>query len=126
MNKYLGVYRIFPAVDLITGKPSSNIKDNYILGKHKIQVYRYSKNKLAIYFQSNNTVNNILYQLEAMGITFSLHQEGDLESVYLFDEQHLSKIHQLVHFQIKGKNIQAKSVRTVRKLQKKQLNKYQL
>lgn len=121
MNKFLGIYRIYPTI-LINGEISPNKDDLYIKGRYGIEVYRYNKNKLAILFQSSQTVNNILPQLQALNIKLDLHQESDRESIYLFDEQHLSKIHQIIHFQIKGKNIQAKSVRTVRRLQK-QLNK---
>lgn len=91
----------------------------YLLGKHKIQVYRYDEDTLCIYFQSGQTVNNIIPQLEKLNIKLDLFVRGDTEFIYFFDEKELSKVHSVVKFQIKGKNIQAKSVRNKRRLQQK-------
>jgi len=112
---------VFPTL-LSNGELSPNQEDNYLLGKYKTQVYRFSKDKLAILFQSSQTVNNIIPQLKELGVTLELYVEGEQESIYLFNEKDMSKIHSVIKFQIKGKNIQAKSIRTKKRLQK-QINK---
>lgn len=99
-----------------------NQEDNYILGKWKTEVYRFNENTLAIYFKSNQTVGNVIPQLEDLGVKLELYIQGEFEQVFIFSESDLPKLHQVIKFQIKGKNIQAKSVKTVRKLNKK-LNK---
>lgn len=78
-------------------------------------MYRYDDNILAIYFISNRTTTNVLPKLQDLGIQLTLFVEGDFESVYLFPEKDLSKVHSILKFQIKGKNIQAKSIKTARK-----------
>ena len=122
INKYIGIYRVFPTI-LTNGELSPNREDTYLLGKHKIQVYRWNKNTLCVYFTSNQTVNNILPQLQEKGVQLELYLQGDTESVYKVKESDIHRLHEVIRFQIKGKNIQAKSNKTVRKLQKKQLNK---
>lgn len=117
INKYLGVYRVFPTI-LTNGELSPNREDTYLLGKYKIQVYRWNKNTLCVYFASNQTVNNILPQLQEKGVQLELYLQGDTESVYKVKESDIHKLHEVIRFQIKGKNIQAKSIKTVRKLQK--------
>lgn len=118
MNKYIGTYRVFPTL-LLNGELSPNREDTYLLGRHKIQVYRWDKNTLCIYFASNQTVNNVLPKAKEMGIKLELYLQGDLESVYKFKEADIHKLHEIVRFQIKGKNIQAKSKKNKRRLQKK-------
>jgi len=117
INKYIGTYRVFPTLTL-DGELSKNLDDLYLLGKYKIQVYRHDKNTLAIYFLNNQTVNNIIPQLKELGINIELYLEGDFESIYHFKECEIEKVNKIVKFQTKGKGIQAKSVKTKRKLQK--------
>jgi len=117
INKYIGTYRILPTLTL-DGELSKNIDDVFLLGKYKIQVYRYDKNTLSIYFLNNQTVNNVIPQLRELGINIELYLEGDFESIYHFKECEIEKVNEIVKFQTKGKNIQAKSVKTKRKLQK--------
>ena len=117
MLSYIGIYRVFPAI-LTNGELSPNREDTYLLGKHKIQIYRWNKNTLCVYFASNNTVNNILPQLQEKGVQLELYLQGDVESVYKVKESDIHKLHEVIRFQIKGKNIQAKSIKTVRKLRK--------
>ena len=117
INKYIGTYRILPTLTL-DGELSKNIDDVFLLGKYKIQVYRYDKNTLSIYFLNNQTVNNVIPQLRELGINIELYLEGDFESIYHFKECEIEKVNKIVKFQTKGKGIQAKSVKTKRKLQK--------
>jgi hypothetical protein len=96
---------------------SKNKDDTYLLGKHKIQIYRWDKNTLCIMFQSNQTVNNIIPQLEELDIKLELYVSGETESVYKFRESDIHKVHEIVRFQTKGKNISPKSVKNKRRLQ---------
>lgn len=118
MLKYIGIYRVFPAISY-DGEITTNKDDNYLLGKHKIQLYRWDKNTLCIYFQSNQTVNNIIPLLTEKGIQTELFIQGDVESVYKVKESDIHTLHEVIRFQTKGKNIQAKSVKNKRRLQKK-------
>ncbi len=119
INKYVGTYRVFQNIDLTTGKASENEYDTYLKGKYNTQVYRYDKNTLALYFAATNTVNKILPVLKDLGVQLKLFVQGDFESVYLFPEQDLSKVHSILKFQTKGKNIQAKSIKTARRQKQK-------
>jgi len=73
---------------------------------------------LSIYFTNNQTVNNVIPQIKELGVDIKLYLSGDFESVYHFKEIDIEKVNEIVKFQTKGKNIQAKSVKTKRKLQK--------
>lgn len=117
MLGYIGIYRVFPAI-LDNGDISPNKDDNYLLGKYKIQVYRWDKNTLCIYFQSNQTVNNIIPKLKELGVELELYLQGDTEQIFKVHEKYIEQLHEVIRFQTKGKNIQAKSVRNKRRLQK--------
>jgi len=51
-------------------------------------------------------------------INLTLTLDGDYESVFFFPEKDLAKVHSILSFQTKGKNIQAKSIKTARRQQK--------
>jgi len=122
--KYVGKYRVMGQLDQRTNKISINKDDTYILGRHNIQVYRWNKNILCVYFPSGlSTTNLILPQFDEAGIDYKLYIDGDKEKVYKVKESDIDKIHSIVHFQIKGKSISPFSVRTERKLVKKEENK---
>lgn len=118
INKFIGVYRVFPTL-MINGELSPNRNDTYLLGKYNIQVYRWDKNTLCIYFASNQTVNNVIPKLEELGVKLDPYLQCEGEQVFKFKEPDIEKVHSIVKFQTKGKNIQAKSVKNKRRLQSK-------
>lgn len=116
MDKYVGVYRVLHEID-VNGNVTKNEDATYLLGKYHIECYRYNENTLALYFPSGkNATNIILPQFDNLGIIYKLHIDGDYESIYLVSEKDLDKIHSVVKFQTKGKNIKPTSVKTARKL----------
>ena len=121
INKYIGIYRVFPTI-CNNGQLSKNLDDVFLLGKYKIQVYRYDENTLSILFTNNQTVNNVIPQLNSLGVKTELYLDGEFESIYHFNEEDIDKVNEIIKFQTKGKGIQAKSVKNKRKLQK-QLDK---
>lgn len=119
INKYIGTYRVFQEIDLTTKKPSSNSDDTYLKGKYNTQIYRWDKNKLCIYFPSGRSATNIILPLfKEAEIKYKLHINCDTECVYMVSESDIDKIHSILKFNTKGKNIQAKSKRTAAKLAK--------
>ena len=124
INKYIGIYRVFAEVDLITKKASTNLDDTYLKGRYKCQVYRYDNNNLCIYFPSGTSSTNIvLPQFDENDIKYKLYIDCESESVYIVSEKDIDKIHFILKFQIKGKNIQARSKKTAKKLLKLDKNK---
>ena len=117
INRYVGTYRVFAQVDLSTKKTSTNINDTFLKGKHGIQVYRQAKDTLAIYFPGgkNTYTLDMILQFEELGVKLSLHIDGDKESVYLFPEESINKIHQIVKFSTQGKNVKPTSIKTARR-----------
>lgn len=116
IRKYIGTYRVFAPLDYNTGKTTSNEWDNYILGKYHIECYRYDKNTLSVYFPSGRSSTNIvLPQFDKLNIKYKLHIDGDYESIYLISEKDLTKIHSILKFQTKGKDIKPDSIRTARR-----------
>lgn len=116
IHKYIGTYRVFQAIDLKTGKPSDNDDDVFLKGKYKTEVYRYDNKNLALYFVAKQTLNNILPQLKELKVKLTLLVDGDYETVCLFAEKDIHKIHSILKFQIKGKNIPPNSIKTARRL----------
>lgn len=115
-------------LDLATNKPSANTDDTYLQGKYKSQIYRYDKNNLCLYFPTGKNASNIILpQLDQLGIKHELFVESETEQVYIVSEKFINQLHSILKFSIKGKNIQAKSVKTARKLakQKERLEKKQ-
>lgn len=96
---------------------TENKDDTYLLAtKCKVQVYRYSEDKLAIYFLTGNAgANPILSKLFKMGIECDLFIDGEDENVYLIDEEHIFTLHEIMVFKTKGKDISAHSIKTARK-----------
>lgn len=117
MKKYIGKYRVFSPIDS-NGKVTSNEFDTYIKGKYKTEVYRYSDNLLAIYFVANQTARRVISYLESMGVQCKKFNQGDFESVWLFDEQYIDIVDSILKFSTQGKNIKPTSIKTMRKLKK--------
>lgn len=121
IQKYIGTYRVFAEPDLTTGKASKNEDDTYLKGKYKSQIYRYDENNLCIYFPSGKSSTNIvLPQLDDMGVKYDLYIEAETELIYIVSEKDIHKVNEVLHFSTKGKNVQAKSVKTARAILKKQ------
>jgi len=119
LYKYIGVYRLFSPVCLDTGKITTNENDTYLLGKAKLECYRYDDTILAIYFPSGvSTTNKVLPLLEELGVEMTLLHDCDGESVYLISEDMIHIVHKVLKFQVKGKNIKPTSVKTARRQSK--------
>lgn len=103
MIKYRGVYRVYLQQDR-NGKYTPNENDTYLKCKNSVHIYRFSKDKLAIQFNSNEYRNNRLRDLSELGISMELFVSGDSESVYLFDEKDLLIVASIVKPIIKGKD----------------------
>ena len=112
MQKYLGIYTLFYEKDILSQKTiiDKHTKKNniYLKGKYNIEIYRYDKSKLSIFFPSTQTSNNIVPQLESKGLKLNLLCEGDSESIYICDEKSIDVLHECVKLQIKGKLEQLK------------------
>lgn len=116
-DKYIGTYRVLSPVDS-DGRVTTNLNDTYLSCKYRTEIFRYDKHTLAVYFVSNQTVNNVLPKLKEMGVKLTLFAEGDFESVYHFSEGDLQKVVSILKPMTQGKNIKPTSVRTVRRLLK--------
>ena len=116
MRHYIGTYRVFPAVDLETGKASSNKDDTYLKTKYKSQIYRHTKSKLALLLTTGNSIKNVPPQLEQAGVKLILHFDGDCEAIYLFSEKDMDKVAKIMKPQVKGKDIPPESVKTRRRV----------
>lgn len=101
MLKYRGTYRVHMPLDN-KGNSTENIDDTYLLGNHKTQVYRYNDNALAVMFISTGYCNNRLKDFDNEGIKYKLLQDGDDESVYIFDESELSKVADILKIRTNG------------------------
>jgi len=62
-------------------------------------------------FITTNSSNNLIPQLESLGVKLDNLVMGDQESIYIFKEVDLHKIHSVVKFMIKGKNEQLKELK---------------
>ena len=124
--KYVGTYRVLAPLDYLTNKVTSNKNDTYLLGRYSIQAYRWNKNTICLLFPSGNSTSNIILpQFDEAGIKYTLHIDSDKEKIYKVKESDIDKIHNIVHFQIKGKGISPFSVKTERKLVKQEESKKQ-
>lgn len=119
MNKYIGTYTIFienkyntnnPIIDEIT-----NQSNQFLCGKYKTEIYRYSKDTLAIYLSSNQTINKINEQ----NIEYTYLCQGDTESIILVKEKYIEELNLALGFKIKGRLEQLKELKRQEKLQKK-------
>jgi len=126
-KNYLGVYTIFYEnyynTDKIIRDKETGKKNTYLKAKYGIEVYRYSKDKLAIMFITTNSSNNLIPQLESKGVKLDNLVMGDQESIYIFKEIDLPKVHSVVRFMIKGKNDQLKEFKLKQKEKKEKENK---
>lgn len=104
MKKYIGIYKICVAKDLTTGKQSKNPYDNYIICKNKNQIFRYSKNILALYLVTTNSKSKILPQLKNANIKYEVYIEGDFEGIYLIKESDLPTLVSIVKPLVHSKN----------------------
>ena len=96
-----------------------NEDDTYLKGKYGIEVYRYNSDTLAIQFKTNSSERIVLSKLNDLGVPTTLYVHGDCESVYFFPEKDIDKVHNVVKFLTKGKNISPKSKRTIKIITKK-------
>jgi len=106
-QKYLGKYYIFHEVDY-DGKPIDNKNATYLEGKYKSQLYRWNAHTIAIDFYTTNSRNIIVPLVKKVGVKLKKYSEGDSESTYLFPEDDIKKVCEVVKPRIKGKNTQVK------------------
>lgn len=99
------------------GTPSSNEYDNFLRAKSNSQIYRYSypisdndsENLLALYLPSGKSTSNIIIpKLQELGVDINLFIESDTEEIWLFKEDQIHIVNEVMHFQIKGRNEQLK------------------
>lgn len=101
---YCGVIRILRYKDTcivvkqrgINGKISCNKDDTYIKCRKNVQIYRYNNNTLAIQFNSNRYATTKIKELSNMGVFLAPIQIGDSEQVYIFPEEFLSVVAEVV------------------------------
>ncbi len=117
INKYIGTYRVFAPIDKTTGKSTTNEFDTYLkASKYKIECYRQNDDQLALYFPSGlNSTKIILPEFKNNNIAYTLHIDGEYEKVYLIFEKDLDKVHNILKFQTKGRNVKPSSIRTARR-----------
>ena len=123
MQKYLGIYTLFYESDLISQETiidkHTNKKNVYLKGRFKTEIHRYDKNNIAIYFPSNQTVNNIIPILESKNVKLTLVQQSDTENIYIANEKFIDILHEELKFMIKNKNEQLKQSKLKNKIPKK-------
>lgn len=113
MDKYIGTYRVLREKDL----NGNTTEFTYIPCKYGITMYRYSKNKIALTFETSRSQNVIIPKIKDK---VELFVEGDAEATYLFDEKYIHDIAKVVSARIKGKNIPPKPAnKKIRKSRKK-------
>jgi len=105
--KYIGKYYIFHEVDC-DGKPIDNKNATYLEGKYKSQLYRWDTHTIAIDFYTTSSRNIIVPLVKKAGVRLKKYSEGDSESTYLFPEDDINKVCEIVKPRIRGKNIQLK------------------
>lgn len=102
MRKYIGTYRVYPEIDLETGKP---VDDLYLKCRNNVVVFRYGKNRLGTLFPSRITLNKMLPEFKNKKIKITKISEGDVESIYVFAEKDIEKVAGVLKPFIRGKFI---------------------
>ena len=87
-----------------TSKYTTNEDDLYLRCKNHVHIYRFSKDKLAVQFNSNEYRNNRLRELTDLDVELELFVSGDQESVYIFDEKDLLIVASILKPIVKGKD----------------------
>lgn len=95
MIKYRGTYKVIKEKDK-NGKLSLNREDNYLLGRNKIQIYRFNNDTLCILFRSTGVANNRVKELADLGVKLIPYLMGKDEKVYKFAELDLEKVAEVV------------------------------
>ena len=93
----------------------TNEKNQYLQGNSGTYIYRYSKDTLAIYFPSNQTIN----KLDEQNIEYTILAQGDTESILLVNEKYIDKLDLALKFKVKGRLEQLKEFKRQQKLEKK-------
>ena len=123
MQKYLGIYTLFYEKEILSEETiidkHTNKKNVYLKGRFKTEIHRYDKNNIAIYFPSNQTVNNIIPILESKNVKLTLVQQSDTENIYIANEKFIDILHEELKFMIKNKNEQLKQSKLKNKIPKK-------
>ena len=123
MQKYLGIYTLFYEKEILSEETiidkHTNKKNVYLKGRFKTEIHRYDKNNIAIYFPSNQTVNNIIPILESKNVKLTLVQQSDTENIYIVNEKFIDILHEELKFMIKNKNEQLKQSKLKNKIPKK-------
>ena len=122
MQKYLGIYTLFYEKEILSEETiidkHTNKKNVYLKGRFKTEIHRYDKNNIAIYFPSNQTVNNIIPILESKNVKLTLVQQSDTENIYIVNEKFIDILHEELKFMIKNKNEQLKQSKLKNKIPK--------
>lgn len=113
MRKYVGTYRVYPELDLETGKL---VEEFYLKCKNNVEIFRYNKKELGILFPARNTLNKMLPILKKKKIKVKKISEGDSESIYAFKEKDLSEIAKILNIFIRGKFVDPMDKRNRKKL----------
>ncbi len=116
MHKYINKYRVLQEINLETKKPTTNNSDTFLICKNNIQIFRYDKDNLSIYFPTTNS--RLKYEPLLKKFKIELLSDGDFESTFLFKEINFLEVAEIVKPQTKGKSIDPKSKQTVNKLLK--------
>jgi len=123
LQKYLGIYTLFYEKEILSEETiidkHTNKKNVYLKGRFKTEIHRYDKNNIAIYFPSNQTVNNIIPILESKNVKLTLVQQSDTENIYIANEKFIDILHEELKFMIKNKNEQLKQSKLKNKIPKK-------
>ena len=114
---------MFAEVDLNTGKADGGAGSTYLKGKNNTEVYRYNQNKLAIYFPATKSMQDRTKELREQGVKLELFVECENEYVYLFPEKDIDKVHKILKFHKKGKDLDPMCKKTRDKVLKDSLKK---
>jgi len=104
---YIGKYTLHFQTNS-DGSPSKNKDDNFLTGKYKSEIYRYSSDTIAIHLESSVSEKSLLHKFELAGIKVHsiISAETCEESVMTFNESDIHKVHKILKFATMGSNKQ--------------------
>ncbi len=88
MQNYKDKYKVLRQKDT-QGKYTLNKSDTYIPCRKGVQIYRYNKNTLAVSFNTSKYARSRIALMSEAGVQFTLLQNGDDETAWLFPEKQL-------------------------------------
>ena len=105
------------------GTPSKNLDDNFLIGKYKSEIYRYSSDSIAIHLESSVSEKSLIHKFELADIkVYSIISASTCEeSLMTFPEDQIHKVHKIMKFQTSGSKQQLKDFNKALKIKEEKL-----